>query len=65
MRFVAHPVAVAILLMAANGLTVAHAQIDSREGIALQNQIYQLRQDLRTLQDHASRGGGARTPRDA
>lgn len=62
MRFVAHPVAVAILLMAANGPTVAHAQIDSREGIALQNQIYQLRQDLRTLQDQASRGGGTRMP---
>jgi TolA-binding protein len=37
----------------------ALAQIDSREGIALQNQIYQLRQDLRSLQDQIARGGGA------
>lgn len=62
MRFVAHPVVLATLLMVAIGPSVARAQIDSREGIALQNQIYQLRQDLRTLQDQASRGGGARGP---
>jgi TolA-binding protein len=37
----------------------AFAQIDSREGIALQNQIYQLRQDLRALQEQIARGGGA------
>jgi TolA-binding protein len=37
----------------------AFAQVDSREGIALQNQIYQLRQDLRALQDQIARGGGA------
>ncbi len=35
---------------------LARAQVDSREGIALQNQIYQLRQELRQLQDQ--RGGG-------
>ena len=62
MRFVALPVVMAILLMEAIGPTVGHAQIDSREGIALQNQVYQLRQELRTLQDQMSRGGGARAP---
>ena len=60
MRFVARSVVMAALLMAAVGPTVADAQIDSREGIALQNQIYQLRQDLRTLQDQLSRGGAPR-----
>ncbi len=35
------------------------AQVDSREGIALQNQIYQLRQELRSLQDQAGRGNGS------
>jgi TolA-binding protein len=33
-----------------------HAQIDSREGIALQNQIYQLRQDLQMLRGDPGRG---------
>ena len=32
--------------------------MDSREGIALQNQIYQLRQQLQALQDQVARGGG-------
>jgi TolA-binding protein len=36
----------------------AAAQIDSREGIALQNQIYQLRQEIQQLRDQAMRGGG-------
>ena len=62
MRFVARSVVMAILLMVAVGPTVTHAQIDSREGIALQNQVYQLRQELRTMQDQMSRGGGARPP---
>jgi TolA-binding protein len=40
-----------------------HAQVDSREGIALQNQIYQLRQDLQLLRADIARaesnnGGG-------
>jgi TolA-binding protein len=35
---------------------LARAQVDSREGIALQNQIYQLRQEMRQMQDQ--RGGG-------
>ncbi len=34
----------------------AHAQMDSREGIALQNQILELRRDLQQVQ--AGRGGG-------
>jgi TolA-binding protein len=33
-----------------------HAQVDSREGIALQNQIYQLRQDLQLLRGEMARG---------
>lgn len=33
------------------------AQVDSREGIALQNQMYQLRQELQVLRDQVSRGG--------
>jgi TolA-binding protein len=37
----------------------AHAQVESREGIALQNQIYQLRQELKLLQDQNARGGGS------
>jgi TolA-binding protein len=35
---------------------LARAQVDSREGIALQNQIYQLRQELRQVEEQ--RGGG-------
>ena len=40
------------------------AQVDSREGIALQNQMYQLRQEIQTLRDQVGRGGGGnnRTP---
>jgi TolA-binding protein len=33
--------------------------VDSREGIALQNQIYQLRQELKAYQDQAARSGSA------
>jgi len=36
----------------------AYAQIDSREGIALQNQLYQLRQDIQLLRSDMARGGG-------
>jgi TolA-binding protein len=42
-----------------------HAQVDSREGIALQNQIYQLRQQIQQLQDQASNGGGGGGGSDA
>lgn len=63
MRFVVAPFVVATLLLAASTAPV-HAQVDSREGIALQNQIYQLRQELRSAEDQMSRGGGSvgRTP---
>lgn len=37
----------------------ALAQVDSREAIALQNQIYQLRQEVQMLRDQAGRGGVA------
>ena len=37
---------------------LARAQVDSREGIALQNQIYELRQELRQMQDQRGYGGG-------
>lgn len=37
----------------------ALAQVDSREAIALQNQIYQLRQEVQTLRDQMGRGGAA------
>lgn len=36
----------------------ARAQMDSREGIALQNQILELRRDLQVLRDQMGRGGG-------
>jgi TolA-binding protein len=62
MRFVVTPVVVATFLLAAS-MAPAHAQIDSREGIALQNQIYQLRQELKAAEDQMARGGGSsRTP---
>jgi TolA-binding protein len=56
MRFAVAPFVMATFLLA----TVApgHAQVESREGIALQNQMYQLRQDLKSLQDQMARGGG-------
>lgn len=52
-----------LLLIGALSLpgTQARAQVDSREGIALQNQIYQLRQELQILRDQMGRGGGAVT----
>ena len=44
-------------LLPALALPVAgHAQVESREGIALQNQIYQLRQDLQMLRGDVARG---------
>jgi TolA-binding protein len=56
MRFVVAPVVVAICLLAASAPPV-HAQVDSREGIALQNEIYQLRQELKSVEDQIARGG--------
>ncbi|WP_428486624.1 tetratricopeptide repeat protein [Rhodopila sp.] len=46
-----------LLLLVFEARWPAHAQVDSREGIALQNQIYQLRQDLKALEDQSARGG--------
>ena len=44
-------------LLPALALPVAgHAQVDSREGIALQNQIYQLKQDLQVLRSDSGAG---------
>ena len=40
----------------------AWAQIDSREGIALQNQILDLRRQMQALQDQVGRGGGGGSP---
>lgn len=58
MRPFARSVLPATLLLAAMAVSPAHAQVESREGIALQNQIYQIRQELRMLQDQMARGGG-------
>jgi TolA-binding protein len=46
----------AALALSASALP-AIAQVESREGIALQNQILDLRRQLQTLQDQAARGG--------
>jgi TolA-binding protein len=63
MRPFVRPVLLATLLLTATGtVPPARAQIDSREGIALQNQIYQLRQELKTFEDQVSRGGTSRPP---
>ncbi|HEY4041695.1 MAG TPA: hypothetical protein VGM32_07595 [Rhodopila sp.] len=64
MRFVVVPFVVAAFLLAAAAIP-AHAQVESREGITLQNEIYQLRQELRSVEDQQSRGGGVRTPSNA
>ena len=47
----------ALPLMLAAPVT-AHAQMESREGIALQNQLYQLRQEIQMLRGEVGRGGG-------
>jgi TolA-binding protein len=46
----------ALLVLA--GARPAMAQMDSREGIALQNQILELRRDIQSLRDQTGRGGG-------
>jgi TolA-binding protein len=66
------PPAVLILLAVAPfAAQPAFAQVDSREGIALQNQILELRRDVQALRDQIARGGsgsgssslgGARAP---
>ena len=61
MRFVVAPVVVATFLL--TGLSSpGWAQVDSREGIALQNQIYQLRQELKSVEDQMGRGPAPRFP---
>ncbi len=56
------PALAATLCLTASAIWLpARAQIDSREGIALQNQIFQLRQELKAVQD---RGGGRAAPRE-
>lgn len=52
-------VSILALLTAALAPSGAQAQVDSREGIALQNQIYQVRQELQALRDQGARGGAA------
>ena len=63
MRFVVASSLLTALILTAP-LSPARAQVDSREGIALQNQIYQLRQELKSMEDQTARGGGSgsRTP---
>ena len=45
-------------VMASSG-RLAQAQVESREGIALQNQILELRRQVQTLQDQLARSGGS------
>jgi TolA-binding protein len=55
------PPAAALLLVALLGMraapALAQSQVDSREGIALQNQILELRRDVQALRDQIGRGG--------
>jgi len=56
MRLVLAGVLAALVLF---GAPSAQAQIDSREGIALQNQILELRHQLQALRDQMGAGGGS------
>ena len=51
---------IATLVLLASAMP-AVAQVESREGIALQNQILELRRQMQTLQDQTNRGGGSPT----
>jgi len=53
MRWLKFPVVMVAAMLAA---PMAQAQVDSREAIALQNQIYQLRQDMQTMLDRGGSG---------
>lgn len=53
MRWLKFPVVMVAAMLAA---PMAQAQVDSREAIALQNQIYQLRQDMQTMMDRGGSG---------
>jgi TolA-binding protein len=57
-RLVAY-VALAALLGGALAVPAARAQMDSRDAIALQNQILELRHQMQVLQDQVARGGGS------
>jgi len=59
MRFVI--VASVLLLALVVSRQPAQAQIESREAIALQNQILQLQQQVQALQNRTAQGGGAPT----
>lgn len=54
-----HVLAAALLLSTS---LPAMAQMDSREGIALQNEILALRQQVQILQEQIARGGGGASP---
>lgn len=57
------PLTRALLLTGAIFVSVpASAQMDSREGIALQNQMLELRRDMQQLQSQVGRGGGMAPP---
>jgi TolA-binding protein len=63
MRSFIRPALLATVLLAAPGIApLARAQVDSREGIALRNEIYQLRQELKALEDQTARAGSPRQP---
>ena len=49
----------AFLLVGCLAALPAHAQLDSREAIQLQNQIAELRRDVNGLRDQITRGGGS------
>jgi len=62
MRPLARSLLALLLLTVVGTRSSAQAQVDSREGIALQNQIYQLRQELKSLEDQNARGAPSRGP---
>ena len=54
-------VALVLFVLVAWAGQPARAQVESREGIALQNQILELRRQMQALQDQPGRGGGSPT----
>ena len=54
-------VALVLFVLVASSGQPARAQVESREGIALQNQILDLRRQMQALQDQSGRGGGSPT----
>ena len=53
--------ALVLFVLVASSGQPARAQVESREGIALQNQILDLRRQMQALQDQSGRGGGSPT----